>query len=188
MSIITNVFTERRERARAIGLWGAVIGSSVVSARLSAPADRDHRLARDLLVTSIGVAAIVLAAHVRARVEGSPRSAGRPVRAGCWSSSACRSTYSIIEAPRAGWGAPLIWGGLLLAAASLAALVRYEPRRRDRCSTCASSAAPRSPVRRSSHCAFAAFAGSSSSIRCTARCRGYSALETGLCLLPMRRS
>jgi MFS family permease len=26
LSLISNVFTERRERARAIGLWGAVAG------------------------------------------------------------------------------------------------------------------------------------------------------------------
>ena len=29
MSIITNTFTERRERAWAIGIWGAVVGVSM---------------------------------------------------------------------------------------------------------------------------------------------------------------
>ena len=29
MSIITNVFTEPRERARAIGVWGGVVGISL---------------------------------------------------------------------------------------------------------------------------------------------------------------
>jgi len=29
MSIITNVFTDRRERARAIGVWGAALGISL---------------------------------------------------------------------------------------------------------------------------------------------------------------
>ena len=29
MSIITNIFTEPRERARAIGVWGAVFGISM---------------------------------------------------------------------------------------------------------------------------------------------------------------
>jgi len=33
MSIITNVFTEPRERARAIGVWGGVVGSAWASAR-----------------------------------------------------------------------------------------------------------------------------------------------------------
>src|SRR6185312_10766575 len=31
MSIITNVFTEPRERARAIGVWGAVVGFSMAA-------------------------------------------------------------------------------------------------------------------------------------------------------------
>src|SRR6202043_2857683 len=29
LSLLTNVFTERRERARAIGLWGAVAGVAI---------------------------------------------------------------------------------------------------------------------------------------------------------------
>src|ERR1700758_4461210 len=29
LSLITNVFTERRERARAIGLWGAITGAAI---------------------------------------------------------------------------------------------------------------------------------------------------------------
>jgi MFS family permease len=29
LSLISNVFTERRERARAIGLWGAIAGVAI---------------------------------------------------------------------------------------------------------------------------------------------------------------
>lgn len=36
MSIITNTFTEPAERARAIGVWGAVAGISMAAARWSA--------------------------------------------------------------------------------------------------------------------------------------------------------
>lgn len=33
MSIITNTFTDPKERARAIGVWGAVVGISMAAAR-----------------------------------------------------------------------------------------------------------------------------------------------------------
>ena len=31
LSLIANVFTERRERARAIGLWGAIAGVAIAT-------------------------------------------------------------------------------------------------------------------------------------------------------------
>ena len=36
LSLISNVFTERRERARAIGLWGAITGAAIALGRSSA--------------------------------------------------------------------------------------------------------------------------------------------------------
>jgi MFS family permease len=40
-------------------------------------------------------------------------------------------TYAIIEGPRAGWTSPVIVGLFVLAAAAAAALITYEPRRRE---------------------------------------------------------
>ncbi len=50
MSIITNVFTDPRERARAIGAWGAVVGISLALGPIvGGTLTQTRRLARDLL-------------------------------------------------------------------------------------------------------------------------------------------
>ena len=64
MSIITNTFTEPRERARAIGVWGGVVGISL-GARAGARRRAGRRVGwRSIFWVNVpvGVAAIVLAA------------------------------------------------------------------------------------------------------------------------------
>ena len=41
LSLLTNVFTERGERARAIGLWGAITGAAIALSTTSTPAPDD---------------------------------------------------------------------------------------------------------------------------------------------------
>src|SRR6195952_5245036 len=64
MSIITNVFTDARERARAIGVWGAVIGLSMALGPIIGGLLIESVGWRGIfwINVPIGVAAIVLAA------------------------------------------------------------------------------------------------------------------------------
>ncbi len=84
MSIITNTFTDPRERARAIGVWGGVVGISMAAGPdRRRPARGHRRLALDLLAQPAGGPRRAPAdPAVRARVpraEGPPPGPGRPV-------------------------------------------------------------------------------------------------------------
>ena len=86
MSIITNTFTEPSERARAIGVWGGVVGSAWRSGPVvGGAAGRLGRLAGDLLGQRPGRDRRDRADRaVRARVAGAARRAGSTRSASCW--------------------------------------------------------------------------------------------------------
>ena len=85
MSIITNTFTDRRERAQAIGVWGAVFGLSMALGPVAGGALVDSVGWRGIFWVNIpvGIAAIVLLRAVRARVAGPAGPAAGPARARC---------------------------------------------------------------------------------------------------------
>lgn len=131
MSIITNVFTDSRERAQAIGVWGGTIGISLALGPILG----------GLLVETIGwrsifwinvpvaLAAIVLttryvpesrAAHAR-RVD--------PVGQLLVLTLFASLTYAIIEGPNQGWTSVATLAVFGVALAALLGLLFYEPRR-----------------------------------------------------------
>ncbi|MFI8346350.1 MFS transporter [Streptomyces sp. NPDC085596] len=129
MSIITNTFTDPRERARAIGAWGAVVGISMAAGPL----------AGGLLVESVGWRSIfwvnlpVGLAALLLTLRFVPESrAPRPRRADPVGQVLVIAlfgslTYAIIEAPNA--GAATVLPFAVVAVAALLALLIYEPRR-----------------------------------------------------------
>ncbi|MGH3206520.1 MAG: MFS transporter [Trebonia sp.] len=131
LSIVSNTFTERRARARAMGVWGAVFGISLAIGPVLG----------GLLVTTvswraifwinvpIGIAAIVL---TQLFVPESKAATAR--RFDPWGQlliivMLATLTYGVIEGPSYGWGSPLIAGMFTLAAVSAVALVLVESRR-----------------------------------------------------------
>ncbi|MFJ8104747.1 MFS transporter [Streptomyces sp. NPDC096132] len=129
MSIITNTFTDPRERARAIGVWGAVVGISMAAGPLLG----------GLLVESVGWRAIfwvnlpvglaALLLTLRYVPESRAPKARRPDPVGQLLVIALFGslTYAIIEAPGAGLATSGPFAALALAA--LTGLLIYEPRR-----------------------------------------------------------
>jgi EmrB/QacA subfamily drug resistance transporter len=133
MSIITNTFTDRAERARALGVWGGTFALSMAIGPVLG----------GLLVGSVGwrgifwvnipvgLAAIALAAKFvpesRAPKARRPDPAGQLLIIVMLGSL----TYAIIEGPDRGWGAPVIVGLFALAAVTLGVFVGYEARRRE---------------------------------------------------------
>jgi EmrB/QacA subfamily drug resistance transporter len=133
MSIITNTFTDARERARAIGIWGATVGVSMALGPVVG----------GLLVGSVGwqsifwinipvgLAALVLAGRFIPESKAAKARRVDPIGQLLVIGLLVSLTYGIIEAPGAGWvsGQTLACFGIALAA--LAGLLAYEPRRQE---------------------------------------------------------
>ncbi|MVO84334.1 DHA2 family efflux MFS transporter permease subunit [Streptomyces sp. p1417] len=131
MSIITNTFTEPRERARAIGVWGGVVGISMAAGPLVGGLLVDSVGWRSIFWVNlpVGLAALFLTMRYvpesRAPKPRRPDPVGQLLVIGLLGAL----TYAIIEAPAAGWTSPLIMTFAAGAAAALVGLVLYEPRR-----------------------------------------------------------
>jgi EmrB/QacA subfamily drug resistance transporter len=131
MSIITNTFTDPRERAQAVGVWGAVFGISMALGPIVGGAlvsSVDWRVIF-LINIPVGLAAIVL---TRRFIPESR--AARPRRFDAVGQAAvsvllAALTFGIIEAPVRGWSSPAILAAFAAAAAALLTLLLYEPRR-----------------------------------------------------------
>ncbi|WP_328507247.1 MFS transporter [Streptomyces sp. NBC_00391] len=129
MSIITNTFTDPRERARAIGVWGAVVGISMAAGPIIGGVLVDSVGWRSIFWINLPVGLAALLLTWRYVPESRAPKARRPDPVGQLLVIALLGslTYAIIEAPTAPVAETLALGGVSLAA--LLGLLRYEPRR-----------------------------------------------------------
>ncbi|MFJ6845889.1 MFS transporter [Streptomyces griseoluteus] len=129
MSIITNTFTDPRERARAIGVWGAVVGISMAAGPLAGGLLVESVGWRSIFWVNlpVGLAALLLTLRFvpesRAPRPRRPDPVGQVLVIALFGSL----TYAIIEAPDAGPAEVLPFAAVAVAA--LLALLIYEPRR-----------------------------------------------------------
>ncbi len=133
MSIITNTFTDPAERARAIGVWGAVGGISMAAGPLIGGVLVDSVGWRSIFLINLPIGLAALALTLRHIPESRAARPRRPDPVGQVLVIALLGslTYGIIEAPAAGWRSPLIMGCAVVAVASFVGLLVYEPRRKD---------------------------------------------------------
>jgi EmrB/QacA subfamily drug resistance transporter len=129
MSIITNTFTDTRERARAIGVWGAVVGISMAAGPLVGGLLVQSVSWRSIFWINLPVGLAALLLTLRFVPESRAPRARRPDPVGQLLVIALFGslTYAIIEAPNAGPGTSAPFAAIALAA--LLALLRYESRR-----------------------------------------------------------
>jgi EmrB/QacA subfamily drug resistance transporter len=133
MSIITNTFTDPKERARAIGVWGAVVGVSLAIGPVLG-GFLVHALdwrAIFWVNVPVGVAAFVLAARFIPESRAPHPRRLDPVGQVIVFTLLASVTYGIIEGPGAGFTSPEIVGCFVLGALALVALLVYEPRREE---------------------------------------------------------
>ncbi|MFC0435081.1 MFS transporter [Kutzneria buriramensis] len=133
MSIVTNTFTEARERAQAIGVWAGVAGLSMALGPVVGGVLVDTGGWQSIfwLNLPICVLAIVLTAvYVPDSKADRPRPLD-PVGQVLVIVLLMTSTFAIIEGPGAGWGSSSIIACLVAAAVSGVLLLWYESRRTD---------------------------------------------------------
>jgi EmrB/QacA subfamily drug resistance transporter len=133
LSLLTNVFTERGERARAIGLWGATTGVGIAVGPIIGGWLLEQFSWPSVffaLVPFAAAAAVLVALAVPTSRDPDAPPADRP---GLVLSTAAMAIliYTIIEAPNRGWAAGLSIAGFVAAAVLLVAFVAWERRVRD---------------------------------------------------------
>ena len=114
LSLLTNVFTERRERAAAIGLWGAIAGVAIAMGPIVGGWLLQDFSWGSIFVAMAPVAALALAGVAVAVPASKSPDAARPDVPGLVLSSAMMAllVFTIIEAPAYGWTAGRSLAGL----------------------------------------------------------------------------
>jgi EmrB/QacA subfamily drug resistance transporter len=130
LSLISNVFTERGERARAIGLWGAITGAAIALGPIVGGWLLEAFNWRSIFFAMTPVAAIASVLVARYVPRSRDPHAPRTDRAGFALSTAMVGllVYAIIEAPNHGWGSTRTLASFVLTAALAAAFVAWERR------------------------------------------------------------
>jgi EmrB/QacA subfamily drug resistance transporter len=133
MSIITNVFTEPRERAQAVGVWGAVFGISMALGPIVGGTLVSSIGWRSIfwITVPVGLLAIFLTLRFVPDSKAPRPRRFDPVGQLLVIALLATLTYGIIEAPSHGWSSPAILGAFATSGAALIGLLLYEPRRRD---------------------------------------------------------
>jgi len=128
MSIIANTYLDPRERARAIGVWGASAGLSLAVGPILGGVLTQSVGWRSVFWVNVPVGLAALAVTTRVVPESRAAHPRRPDPLGqtLLVITLFALTATLIEAPRLGWSAPLILGGFGLAAAGLALLLAHE--------------------------------------------------------------
>ncbi|HEX9033317.1 MAG TPA: DHA2 family efflux MFS transporter permease subunit [Streptosporangiaceae bacterium] len=189
MSIITNTFTERTERARAIGVWGGVVGLSMALGPVVG----------GLLVSSVGwrsifwvnipvgIAAIVLTALFVPESKAPRPRRFDPVGQVLVMIALAALVYGIIEGPGRGWTSAAIIGCFCAAAVAAAGFAGYELRRHEPLLDMRFFRS--APFAGATLIAVSAFAGLGGFLLLSTiylqDVRGLSALHAGLYMLPM---
>ena len=189
LGIITNTFTGRAERARAIGIWDGVFGLSMALGPLLGGILVGTVGWRGIFWANIpvGLLAMSLTALFVPDSKAAKSRRSDPVGQVCIIVLLGSLAYAIIEGPAYGWFSPAIFGFFALAVAALAVLLAYEPRRTDPMVDFKFfRSVPFAGANLTAVCAIAAMAGflflSSLYLQDV---RGLSALHAGLLLLPM---
>ena len=133
MSIITNTFTDPRERAQAVGIWGAVFGVSMALGPIVGGTLVSSLGWRSIFLINvpIGLTAILLTLRFVPESRAPRPRRFDPVGQALVIVLLAALTYGIVEAPNRGWASGPILAAFAASATALLALLRYEPRRAD---------------------------------------------------------
>jgi EmrB/QacA subfamily drug resistance transporter len=189
LSIVANVFTEPRERAQAVGVWGAVSGMALALGPLMGGALTQSVGWRSIFWVNvpIGITAIILAAMYVPESKAARARAFDPVGQSLVFLGLTMLTYAVIEGPRAGWSSSEIRGLFAAAGLSFIGFLLYEPRRKEPLVNLRFfRSVPFSSATILGLCAFSSFAAFLFlNALYLQQVRRFSAFHTGLCTLPL---
>jgi len=133
MSIITNIFEEPKARAKAIGVWGAMVGLAMAIGPVLGGALTQFVGWRSIFWINlpIGIAAMILAGRFVPESKAAKARAVDLLGQILVFLGLVSLTYAIIQGPRAGWGSGPIEGSFAVSVAAVGTLVFYERRRVD---------------------------------------------------------
>jgi DHA2 family multidrug resistance protein-like MFS transporter len=133
LGLLSNIFTDPRERATAIGIWAAVSGLAVALGPVSGGVLLEHFSWNSVFLVNVPLVVIALAAGWRLLPESRDAHPGRFDLGGAIGSIAAIGTlvWTVIEAPNNGWTSMRTIVGLVAAALLLLVFVRWESRRTD---------------------------------------------------------
>ncbi|MDN3352909.1 MFS transporter [Actinomadura sp. DC4] len=131
MSIIVSVFTDRRERARAIGVWGSAIGTTIAAGPVLGGLLVSGTGWRSVFWVNapIGIAAILLTQRFVPESKAARGRAFDPPGQALIIVLFASIIAATIEGPRHGWADPWIVGLFVLAVLALIGMLIVEPRR-----------------------------------------------------------
>jgi EmrB/QacA subfamily drug resistance transporter len=130
LAILTNVFRDPGERAKAIGIWSAVAGIAVAAGPITGGWLLENFWWGSVFFVNVPVTIGVALAAWRVVPESRERHAPRLDRTGLVLSIAAITSlvFTIIEAPEWGWLSAPTFAGFAIAALLLAVFVRWELR------------------------------------------------------------
>jgi len=130
LSIIANVFTEREARARAIGIWGAVVGAAIALGPIVGGWLLERYSWSSIFFALVPVAAVGIVLVGLVVPNSKDPDPGRIDVGGFGFSTAAMAVlvYTIIEAPDVQWSSARSIAGFVVAAALFVAFVLWERR------------------------------------------------------------
>jgi EmrB/QacA subfamily drug resistance transporter len=133
MSIITQVFTGRVERARAIGVWGGVVGIAMALGPIVGGVLIDYVGWRSVFWINVPICAlaILLTAIFVPESKSSTMRDVDPIGQALGVAFLFGVVFVLIEGPGFGWTDPRTLGVAAAALIAFAGFLRYEARRRD---------------------------------------------------------
>jgi EmrB/QacA subfamily drug resistance transporter len=131
MSIVVNTFTDPKERARAIGVWGAVFGVSMAAGPLLGGLLVDHVGWRSIFWVNVPIALAAIALTARFVPESRAQTPRRfdLVGQALVIASLIALTSAVIDGRRVGWSSWSIAARFVVAIVCVIALVAWESRR-----------------------------------------------------------
>ena len=128
LAIITNIFVDPVERAKAVGLWSAVSGMAVAFGPVAGGFLLEHFWWGSVFLINLPIAAVAVLVGARILPDSRNDNARSIDRVGFLLSvvAVTALVYTVIESPHWGWGGSESNAGFLVAVLAFAMFIRYE--------------------------------------------------------------